>query len=150
VITFQTSHSSKYTKLISYHSINVNSVIWPNTITFYNKRRLHVFTRYIIFGWSSHWPVIFQCCLFLRKATLLSWLKWTLLLKNKCFFTTIYMKTQSLQTNKMQHYWERTMLEKQEEVGEIEALIKSLIYVRWKSCTWGAVAKLSRQCQLIH
>jgi len=42
----------------------------------------------------------FQCSLFLRITTLLSWLKSTLLLKNKCFGTTIYMKTQCLQTKR--------------------------------------------------
>ncbi len=42
--------------------------------------------------------------LFLRITTLLLWLKSTLLLKIKCFDTTIYMKTQCLQTNEMQHY----------------------------------------------
>ncbi len=39
----------------------------------------------------------FQCSLFLRITTILSWLKSTILLKNKCFLTTIYMKTQCLQ-----------------------------------------------------
>jgi len=41
---------------------------------------------------------MFQHSLFLRITTLLSWLKSTLLLKNKCFDTHIYMKTQCLQT----------------------------------------------------
>ena len=41
--------------------------------------------------------------LFLRITILLSRLKSTLLLKNKCFGTTINMKTQCLQTNEMQH-----------------------------------------------
>jgi len=35
---------------------------------------------------------------------LLSWHKSTLLLKNKCFGTAVYMKTQCLQTNEM-HHW---------------------------------------------
>jgi len=35
--------------------------------------------------------------------TFVAWLKLTLLLKIKCFNTPIYMKTQCLQTNKMQH-----------------------------------------------
>jgi len=47
---------------------------------------------------------MFQHSLFLRITTLLSWLKSTLLLKIKCFDTTIYMKTQCLQTNEAQHY----------------------------------------------
>jgi hypothetical protein len=45
----------------------------------------------------------FQASLFLGITTLLLWLMSTLLLKNKCFDTTIYMKTQCLQTNEMQH-----------------------------------------------
>jgi len=45
----------------------------------------------------------FQCSPFLGITTLLSWLKSTLLLNNKCFGTTIYMKTQCLQTNEKQH-----------------------------------------------
>jgi len=46
----------------------------------------------------------FQPSLFLRIITLLTWLESTLLLKIKCFDTTICMKTQCLQTNEMQHY----------------------------------------------
>ncbi len=48
--------------------------------------------------------VHFQCSLFLRITTLLSWLKSSLLLKITCFDSTIYMKTQYLQTNETQHY----------------------------------------------
>jgi len=48
--------------------------------------------------------VLFQRSLLLRITTLLSWLKSTLLLKIKCFDTTIYMKTQCLQANETQHY----------------------------------------------
>ncbi len=55
---------------------------------------------------------IFQHSLFLRITTLLSWLKSTLSLKNKCFDTHIYMKTQCLQTKKIQHSLERERLEK--------------------------------------
>ncbi len=40
---------------------------------------------------------------FLGITTLLPSLKSTLLLKNKCDCTTIYMKTQCLQTNETQH-----------------------------------------------
>jgi hypothetical protein len=47
----------------------------------------------------------FQHSLFLLITTLLSWLTSTFLLKSSCFGTTIYMKTQCLQTNEMQHYW---------------------------------------------
>jgi len=36
--------------------------------------------------------------------TPVDWLKSTLLLKIKCFYTHIYMKTDCLQTNVMQHY----------------------------------------------
>jgi len=53
----------------------------------------------------------FQRSLFLRIATLLTWLKSTLLLKIKCFDTTIYMKTQHLQTNETQYYsWKERCL----------------------------------------
>ncbi len=39
-----------------------------------------------------------------KLRTLVAWLKSTLLLKIKYFYTHIYMKTDCLQTNKMQHY----------------------------------------------
>ncbi len=46
------------------------------------------------------------------------------------------MKTQCLQTNEMQHYGKgRKMLEKQGWSRERVALIKSLIYARWKRDT---------------
>ena len=69
----------------------------------------------------------FQHNLFLIITTLLTWLKSTLLLKIKCFVTTIYMKIQCLQTNETQHYCRK---ENAWEVGrrrERVALIKSLI-----------------------
>ena len=93
----------------------------------------------------------FQHCLFLRITTLLSWLKSTLLLKSKCFGTTIYMKTQCLQTNQTQNYWKwrKKYLRSGRRSRERVALIKSLIYARWKSHAWGAVAKSSWKCQLI-
>ncbi len=54
--------------------------------------------------------------------------------ENKCFGTTIYMKTQCLQTHRMQH-----CLGKESTLGagggvERVALIKSLIYTRKKEC----------------
>ncbi len=49
----------------------------------------------------------FQRSLFSEITTLVTWLKSTLLLKNECFDTHIFMKTQCLQTNKMQHSCER-------------------------------------------
>jgi len=52
----------------------------------------------------------FQCSLFLRITTLFSWLKSTLLLKNKCFDTHIYMKTQCLQTK-----WDAALLERKKK-----------------------------------
>jgi len=53
----------------------------------------------------------FQRSLFLRITTLFTWLKSTLLLKIKCFDTAIYMKTQCLQTNEIQHYsWKERCL----------------------------------------
>jgi hypothetical protein len=69
----------------------------------------------------------FQQSLFLEITTLLSQTKSTLLLKNKCNCTTIYMKTQCLQTNETQH-----CLGKESALGagqgvERVVLIKSLI-----------------------
>jgi len=75
---------------------------------------------------------LFQRSLFLRTTTLLTWLKSTLLLKNKCFDTTIYMKTQCLQTNETQHYGKGKCLRSEGWSRERVALIKSLIYARWK------------------
>ncbi len=61
-------------------------------------------TKSKTFVWSNTLVVLkFQASLFPRIIIFLSWLKSTLLLKNKCFGTTIYMKTQCLQTNEMQH-----------------------------------------------
>jgi hypothetical protein len=41
------------------------------------------------------------------------------------------MKTQLLQANKMQHWWDRKMIEKTSgRVGERVVVIKSLIYTR--------------------
>ncbi len=69
----------------------------------------------------------FQDRLFLGITRLLLWLKSTLLLKNECNCTAIYMKTQCLQTNEKQLY-----LGKESALGagggvERVALIKSLI-----------------------
>ncbi len=73
---------------------------------------------------------LFQCSLFLRITTLLSWTKSTLLLKNKWDCTAIYMKTQCLQTNETQH-----SLGKENALGagggvERVVPIKSLIYAK--------------------
>jgi hypothetical protein len=70
---------------------------------------------------------LFQAILFLGITRLLLWLKSTLLLKNKCNCTAIYMKTQCLQTNETQH-----CLGKENALGAIGgeesvAIIKSLI-----------------------
>ncbi len=72
----------------------------------------------------------FQSSLFLRMTTLLSWLKRTLLLKNKCFETHIYMKTQCLQTNETQHCLGKESAWGVEGGVERVAQIKSLIYAR--------------------
>jgi len=50
------------------------------------------------------WVIWFQHTLLVEIRTLVTWHKSTLLLKIKCFDTDSYMKTQCLQTNKMQHY----------------------------------------------
>jgi len=46
----------------------------------------------------------FQRYLLVEIRTIVTWLKLTLLLKIKCFDTNIYMKTQCLQTNRIQYY----------------------------------------------
>jgi hypothetical protein len=69
----------------------------------------------------------FQHSLFLRVTTLLTGLKSTLLLKIKCFDTTIYMKTQCLQTNEMLHYCRKENAWEAGRGRERVALIKSLI-----------------------
>ncbi len=70
---------------------------------------------------------IFQSSLFLRITKLLSRTKSTLLLKNKCNDTAIYIKTQCLQTNEALHYLgKESALEAGGGVERV-ALIKSLI-----------------------
>ncbi len=72
--------------------------------------------------------VYFQASLFLGITRLLLWLKSTLLLKIKCFDTTIYMKTQM--TNETQHcFGKESVLGARGGVEKV-ALIKSLIYAR--------------------
>ncbi len=70
--------------------------------------------HFYLLTFSQIVKVLFQHSLFLRITILLSWLKSTLLLKNKCFGTTIYMKTQCLQTKWDAALLERKILEKQE------------------------------------
>jgi len=48
--------------------------------------------------------LLFQHTLLVGITTLVAWLKSTLLLKIKCFYTHIYMKTDCSQTYKTQHY----------------------------------------------
>jgi len=97
---------------------------------------------------------IFQPSLFLGITTLVTWHKSTLLLKNKCFDTHIYMKTQCLQTNKMQHYCGKENAWEAGWVRKKVALIKSLIYARRKRRAWVAFVKdwpkVDLNCQLIH
>ncbi len=82
----------------------------------------------------TSYTVQFQASLFLGITTLLSRTMPTLLLKNKCNCTTIYMKTQCLQTNEMQHcLGKESALGAEGEVERV-ALIKSLIYTRQKEC----------------
>ncbi len=89
-------------------------------------------------GWIVKWvnvnisklfklSILFQRSLFLRITTLLSWLKSTLLLKNKCFGIDIYMKTQCLQTNETQHYCRKKNTWEARRGRERVALIKCLI-----------------------
>jgi hypothetical protein len=69
----------------------------------------------------------FQRGLFLRITTLLTQSKSTLLLKNKCNHTAIYMKTQCLQTNETQHCLGKESALEAIGGGESVALIKSLL-----------------------
>jgi len=80
-------------------------------------------------------------CLFLRITTILTWLKSTLLLKNKCFDTHICMKTLCLQTNKTQHYCGKENAWGARWVRKGVALIKSLIYARKKRRAWGTFVR---------
>ncbi len=77
----------------------------------------------IAFGWLK----ANKFSLFLGITTLLAWLKSTLLLKIKCLDTTIYMKTQCIQTNETQHYCRKENAWEAERGRERVALIKSLI-----------------------
>ncbi len=83
-----------------------------------------------ILHWKSYKE--FQARLFLGMTRLLLWPKSTLLLKNKCDCTAIYMKTQCLQTNETQHCLGKENALGAEGGGERVALIKSLIYMRKK------------------
>ncbi len=49
---------------------------------------------------------------------------------NKSIGTIIYMKTQCLQTNEMQHYWKGKHLRNEGCSGEGVAIIKTLMYLR--------------------
>ncbi len=69
----------------------------------------------------------FHARLFLGITRLLSRTKLTLLLKNRMHCTTICMKTQCLQTNKMQHCLGKESALGAIVGGERVALIKSLI-----------------------
>jgi len=69
----------------------------------------------------------FQRSLFLGITTLLTWLNSTLLLKTKCFGTTIYMKTQCLQKSETQHCCRKENTWEAGRGRERVALIKSLI-----------------------
>ena len=60
----------------------------------------------------------FQHTLLADMRTLVDWLNSTLLLKTKCFHTHVYMKTDCLQTNKMQHYLGKENYWEAVEVGE--------------------------------
>ncbi len=70
---------------------------------------------------------LFQHSLFLGITTLLTQTKSTLLLKNKCKCTAIYMKTECLQTNEMQHCLGKESALGAWGGGERVAIIKSLI-----------------------
>ena len=70
------------------------------------------------------------CCAYFNmifSLDILSWLKSTLLMKNKCFDKAIYMKTQCLHTNETQHYCRKENAWEPRRGRERVALIKSLI-----------------------
>ncbi len=66
------------------------------------------------------------------------------------WYNYLYENTIYLQTNKTQHYGKGKCSRSERWSRERVVLIKSLIYGRWKSRVWGAVAKLSWICQLIY
>jgi len=107
-------------------------IFWKLIIFSLNLLNRHKNALYFLRNRKIRKKLIFQCSLFLRIPTLLTWLKSTLLLKNKCFDTTIYMKTQCLQTNEIQHNGKGKCLRSRRWSRERVALIKSLIYGRWK------------------
>ncbi len=78
-------------------------------------------------GYCYHLVNMFRARLFLGITRLLLWLKSTLLLKNKCNHTAIYMKTQCLQTDETQHCLGKESALGAIGGGESIALIKSLI-----------------------
>jgi hypothetical protein len=71
--------------------------------------------------------ILFQARLFLGITTLLSRTKSTSLLKNRMHCTTIYLKTQCLQTNETQHCLGKESALGAIVGGESVALIKILI-----------------------
>ncbi len=88
----------------------INGISWGSKNSFITFYLRFLFLKVSVTNLSvSCW--MFQRSLFLGITKLLTWLKSTLLLKIKCFYTHIYMKTDCLQTN----IWERKMLEKQVE-----------------------------------
>ncbi len=116
------------------NTIHFGWQVWCHTIWIYaTNSSINIFDINI-----TSFNVVF----FLRLTTLLTWLKSTLLLKNKCFDTNIYMKTQCLQTNETQHYWKGKCLRSKRWSRERVALIKSLIYARWKE------TRLKGDCQI--
>ncbi len=95
-----------------------------NSVIFFINNFCNLLSWITLNLWSFHH---FQCSLFPRITTLLTWLKSTLLLKIKCFDTTIYMKTQCLQTNVPQHYCRKENAWEEGRGREMVVLIKSLI-----------------------
>ncbi len=93
--------SNKYSrKTFTFMNLTVTTIcIWYNRLWVRFHRQ-----SYKIHYVFQNTKFNFQRCLFFEIRTLVSCLKSTLLLKLKCFDTHIYMKTQCLQTNEMQHY----------------------------------------------
>jgi len=117
----------------------------------WNKVKMNVFSGSLLcFVTDLKSCIIFKakflCSLFLRITTLLTWLKSTLLLKIKCFDTTIYMKTQCLKTNEIQNYSRKENAWEAGQGREMVALIKSLICEIEKTSLRCDCKRLSWKC----
>jgi len=93
-------------------------------------------TKYIL---SFYRNVSILCAKISSVYKPLTWLNFIII---KCFDTIIYMKTQWLQTNKMQHYCRKENAWEAERERERVALIKSLITWDWKDALEARLQKI--------